>query len=182
MEWSEIAIEEYKTLRQESLISIQTQQAVIRYGLAIIGVLIASALNKWDDTILACSVTLVFLPISCYLILLIWMGEVARMMRAGQYLYKLESKLNKLFEKDNPPLNWEINLRDFSKGGTPQLNWNYLAILGILLFFAVASIVLGNIRIWNEVNSHFLIGLNVFEIIVFGITFIILLITGLRFR
>ncbi len=208
MEWLDTVIEEYKTLRAESLTAIQTQQAVIRYGLAIVGVLVATALNTWDKLVLSAAVFLVFLPIVCYLILMIWMGEVARMMRVGRYLYGLEKRINEFLngqvtlrnsrkrgsavqddENSQRPVNslpalyWETSLRDLSKkDGTPQLTWSYLAILGILLFFAIASIVFGNYRIWNDVSSVFLVFTNVIEFVVFGIAFIILLHTGMRFR
>lgn len=183
MEFIEIALEEYKTLRQESLTSMQMQQAVLRYGLAIISALIAVAVNAWGDIALSSIVLLVFLPILCYLILMIWMGEVARMMRAGKYLYGLEKKINESFGSNDGPLDWEISLRDFSKGnGTPQLTWNYLAILGLLLFFAVSSIVFGSYRVWGEVGSQLLLVIDVIEIFAFIIAFVILVHLGMRFR
>ena len=106
------------------------------------------------------------------------------MMRAGKYLYGLEKKINdRLSDDNNKPLNWEISLRDFSKSeGTPQLTWNYLAILGILLFFAIASVVFGNYRIWNEAGSQFLLVINGIEVFVFVVAFAILVYLGMRFR
>ena len=60
MDWIDISIEEYKTLREESLISMQMQQAVLRYGLAIVGLLIVAAINAWDKVVLSATVLLVF--------------------------------------------------------------------------------------------------------------------------
>ena len=105
------------------------------------------------------------------------------MMRVGKYLYGLEKKINDRLSDKSAPLNWEISLRDFSKGeGTPQLTWNYLAILGIFLFFAVASIVFGNYRIWREVDNQFLLAINMIEVFVFIVEFAILVRLGMRFR
>lgn len=183
MNWLEAAFEEYKTIREESLTAMQMQQAVLRYGLAIIGLLIATALNTWDQLILSGTLLLVFLPVVCYLIVMIWIGEIGRMMRAGQYLYKLEKKINLKIDDQNPPLNWEIHLRDFSNTGeTPQLRWNYLAILGILFFFAAASVVLGNVRIWEGFTFTFLLFINALETLVFVIALVVTVNTGMKFR
>ncbi|XCN74807.1 MAG: hypothetical protein Q3M24_08715 [Candidatus Electrothrix aestuarii] len=176
-------MEEYKSLRQESLTSITTQQSVLRYGLAITGVLIASAIKCWNDIVLCGALTLVFIPIVCYLVLIIWMGEVGRMMRAGQHILMLEKKVNLTFkEQKYPALSWENYLRKHKNGATPQLNWSYLAILGLFLFFAVASIVLGNFLVWASINTQFKTTLNLIEVFVFILTFVILISNGMKFR
>lgn len=185
MEWIEVVMEEYKTLRQESLTAITTQQSVLRYGLAITGILLASAIKSWNDRVLCGSLTLVFIPITCYLVLIIWMGEVGRMMRAGQHILKIERKVNFTFRDQGhkyPALSWESYLRKQKNGATPQLNWSYLAILGLFLFFAVSSVVLGNVLVWSSIDNQLKTILNLIEVFVLILTFVVLVSNGMKFR
>lgn len=50
VEWLTAALEEYNTLREESLASMKMQQLILAYGVAAIGVIITSALNSWNTS------------------------------------------------------------------------------------------------------------------------------------
>lgn len=182
MAWIEVVIEEYKTLREESLTAMQLQQAVLRYGVAIVGLLTVTAFHLWSDRLLSGAVLFVFVPLVSYLILIIWMGEVARMMRVGWFLRELEDKINKHFPNNKPALTWENFLRDKSGHQTPQLNWNYFGIIGLFLSIPVATIILGNVRLWQVYDAKTLLFFNVSEAIVFAAVFIRILVSGQRFR
>ena len=108
-------MEEYKTLRSESLMSMQTQQSILRFGTASIGVVLAIGFQFWENAKIFSIIFLVFLPLLSYLILFIWMGEVARMMRAGIYIHELEKKVNSEIKViKNKALEWENWLRQSS--------------------------------------------------------------------
>ncbi len=152
MNWLSVVIEEYKTLRSESLASMQTQQSILRFGTAAIAVIIATGFNLWKTSPLAEVIFLLFTPITVYLVLTIWMGEVARMMRAGIFLVKLEEKINKEFKDKPKALSWENWLRETQHDGKiPQLRWNYYAIISLFFLMALASIGIGNYKVWNTI-------------------------------
>jgi len=181
--WIEVALEEYKTLRQEILQSMQAQQAIVNYGLAVVGVLLGVAFNSWQQTVPATVLLLAFVPIVCYLVLFVWLGEIARMMRAGQYLKQLEEKISSKFPNESPPLAWENYLREpVARAGTPQMVWNYIAVVGLFLLAAIVAVVVGNIRIFNEVERSTLIWLNTVESTFFIACVVYIFVTGSRFR
>lgn len=153
-DWFIPLLEEYKTLRTESLESMKGQQSTLRVGAATVGVVIAAGFNVWDKPLLPDLVFLLFTPFICYLSLVIWIGEVARMMRAGYYLSKIEQKVNSCFQNEENIIFWENWLRaKDTKGKTPQMKLNYLAIIALFFSTAFASIIIGNNRIWKEMFS-----------------------------
>lgn len=179
-DWISIAMEEYKTLRTESLESMKGQQATLKVGTATVGVLAASAFSLWDKTLLPDFIFMVFLPVICYLILVIWIGEVQRMMRAGKFISTIEKKINDNFIlKDNNVLSWENWLRiESAKGNTNQMKLNYFAILALFLFVSLISIGIGDYRIFYKIPFWWLLIINVVEIVIFTITFFYLMRTG----
>ncbi|KST63265.1 hypothetical protein [Mastigocoleus testarum] len=186
-EWIDVVLEEYRTLRAESLLAMQTQQSVLRFGLGSVGVVIGAGFTSWNQINLASIVFLVLLPLICYAVLIIWIGEVARMIRAGYFLLQLEEKINQKFLSQYPnetkPLSWETYLRN-SNGisGTPQLQWNYLIIIALFFLLAFISIVVGNINLWSSTYRDQLIWVNLFELFFFTLVFIYIFVTGKRFK
>lgn len=142
--WIQTALEEYKSLRTESLESMKGQQTTLRFGTATITILISAGFNIWDqNSILPEIIFWVFNPVLCYLVLIIWIGGVARMMRAGLYISNIEKKINTFINSSQSPLGWENWLRTEEKKHTPQLKWNYRAIIFLFLFIAMGSVVIG---------------------------------------
>lgn len=94
VKWEDVALEEYKTLRNESLQSMVTQQSVLRFGIAALAILIATSFNIWEEPHLPETILFTIIPLMSYLILLIWFGELARMVRASRYLINVEKKIN----------------------------------------------------------------------------------------
>lgn len=187
-EWIDVVLEEYRTLRAESLVAMQTQQSVLRFGLASVGVIIGTGFTVWDEINLVFIAFLVLLPLLCYAVLIIWIGEVARMIRAGYFLLQLENKINEKFSSLSPPqpkaLTWENNLRQSSTGisSTPQLKSNYIAIIALFLFFAFISIIVGNIKLWQSIYKDKLIWIDIIESLVLIVVSIYIFITGQRFK
>src|SRR5215216_726651 len=88
--WLDLAIQEYNALRDEILTTMQTQDGTLRFGAATIGIVIAAGFNMWSDTVPATMIFLAVIPFICTMVLVIWMGEVTRMMRAGRHVQHIE--------------------------------------------------------------------------------------------
>ncbi|MFN3466834.1 MAG: hypothetical protein ACK4WF_03930 [Candidatus Brocadiales bacterium] len=121
-DWLLVALEEYKTLRDEGLQAIQNQLFVLRLGALALGFLLASIspLLQFKELLAYLELTL-FYPIVIALITIIWTGEVGRMIRAGNYISALEKEINDRLKKNNKleenevALYWEQWLRKEGK-------------------------------------------------------------------
>lgn len=165
MDWTEIVIEEYKSLRTECIESIKSQQTALNFGIIISGGLVIAGFNVWEKAILPDLIFLIFVPILCYLVLIIWIGEVKRMARAGIYIKKLEKKISKEYPQQKSPLNFENWVRGENKSRqSKQLKWNYIAVISLFLFISVSSILIGDYKIWDKIELKYLIGINILEL------------------
>jgi hypothetical protein len=148
--WHDVALEEYKALRAEILTAMQMQYTTLTFGTAAIGVLFGFGANVWkaSDALPAEIVFLIAVPALAYLVLVIWMGEVTRMIRAGQYVRFLESRINRAVHRG--ALGWETFLRekdDVQK--TQHRRWNRATIFFLYGLIAGASIALG----WQKLSG-----------------------------
>ena len=83
-EWLTVALEEYKSLRTESLESVKNQHAILNYAILIFGGLTAVAASTWKDLpVISAVVLLLVLPSTASTVLVIWAVEVARVYRVG---------------------------------------------------------------------------------------------------
>jgi len=160
MDWLTVVMEEYKSLREESLTSMQTQQSALSLGTATLGAVLIAGFNLWDKHLLPEVILLVIAPFISYLVLIIWLGEVARMMRAGMFLAKIEEKVNKEFSNELEALSWENWLRKTQKDRkTPQLIWNYESVILMFLAMSLFSIIIGTYKaskgIGNASNAFY---------------------------
>jgi hypothetical protein len=146
MDWLSIVMEEYKTLRTESIESMKMQQSILQYGAATMEIIIVADFNVWDKPLLSEIVFLFLLPAVVYLVSIIWTGEVARMFRAGSFLSGLEKKINAEFMDKGEALSWESwLLKEQDNGKTPHqfVRPHYIAIYCLFSIISIASIVLG---------------------------------------
>lgn len=108
----ELMVEEYRTLRQEVLISIQERNRLLAFGSTILALLFAGGfmflskepkptdvISIWSHCINTHDfiVTTVFtfsIPSVIFVILFLLLAEGQRLARAGDYLAKLENKIN----------------------------------------------------------------------------------------
>lgn len=148
--WLELAIAEYEALRAEILTTMETQQGALRFGTAALSILAVGAFNVWDETLVTTVAFLFVAPFISKLVLTIWIGEVTRMMRAGDHLRRIEDTLREAFpEMPSPIMRWETGLRDRASATTRwkrHYEWNYLAIVLMFWSIAVASMGLGVYR------------------------------------
>lgn len=149
MDWVEVAMEEYKSLRGEVSDSLKNQQSIINYGITAIGLVIGFGANLWKESIPADAIFFIVIPILCHLIILLWNGEVNRMSRAGNFIKEIEGKINRVVKSKSPEihedaLSWENWLRKYKdKNKTNKVNWNYYSLITLFLFIDIVAVVLG---------------------------------------
>ena len=78
--WLSVALEEYKSIRTESLDSMKVQNTILSYGATTIGVILTAGISIIDKNMLLAdeAIFLVFIPLIVFFIVMIWAGEVAR--------------------------------------------------------------------------------------------------------
>jgi hypothetical protein len=147
--WFELAVQEYNALREEILTTMGTQDGTLRFGAATVGIVLTGAFNVWNDRLPAALVLLVVVPFLCMMVLIVWLGEVTRMMRAGKHVENLEKVFEALTVLPRPVMRWERNLRDPNAANTRwarHYEWNYLAIIFMFWSLGVVSVVAGVYR------------------------------------
>lgn len=160
--WQELALEEYRALRDEIVATMQTQDGGLRLGVAAIGVVSAAGFNVWGDTAAAAFIFLAVVPFVSAVVLTVWMGEVSRMMRAGSHIHRLELFIHAQNPGlPDPVMTWETRLRDPLSDITRwerQYEWNYHAIVLLFWSIGIAAIGAGAYRaIWGAdplQNTH----------------------------
>jgi hypothetical protein len=176
----EVMLEEYRTLRQEVFTSMGTQQSILSFGTAALGILLAGAFNVFGEPLPAALIFLLFVPLVSHLILVLWMTEVVRMLRAGYFLARVERKVDDLMESKEL-LSWErwaharataeedpndirLVLRDVDR-------LSFQLVSAMLISIAVGGIAIGNYEItrleegrvvWFEVLNIFAVLASIF--------------------
>jgi hypothetical protein len=129
---------------------METQVGTLRLGTAALSILVIGAFSIWEDMLVTTLAFLFAVPFVSKLVLTIWIGEVTRMMRAGDHLREVEDTFHDRFPALHAPvMQWETNLRNPAAGRTRwkrHYEWNYLAIVLMFWLIAVASIALGVYR------------------------------------
>jgi predicted transporter len=172
MDWIEVAMIEYQTLRDEILLSFENQQQILNYGIASIGIAIGFGASKWEEKLIVDALLLVIIPLLSHLITLVWNGEINRISRAGRFISDKEKALNEYFlasgETDIKPLNWENWLRiEKSKGSKKNFKtkWNYYAIIAMIFSLNITSVTIGLAHNYSISNNEFISFFMVFSVI-----------------
>lgn len=133
-------VEEYRTVRQEALQSLSSQQTVLQFGLGTVGVLTGLALQLREDVTLAAVIFMGAVPLFAAFAVVMWAGEVERMVRAGAHLRAVEARVNECFS--DLPLRWETELGAGGDRTVRVLN-RYRAVIAVLVLIAGISAALG---------------------------------------
>jgi len=110
-DWFTASLEEYKTLREESQAALDRQLSIVRFGVLVVGTLIGLGLKTRHDAFIGALVLTVFVPMSVYLVLSMYLAEVERSVRAGAVVAAIECKLGLSSSHERPPIGWERWLR-----------------------------------------------------------------------
>jgi hypothetical protein len=158
---------EYAALREEVTTALQTQHQALAFGAATVGLIAGGAFQLKDAT----SAALVFIgavPLVCLLVIVIWFGELARMMRAGRYLDLIESAVRAaLVDHGLGPgsaiFSWQQYLRESKTPLDRQFRFSYYAVVLLFAALAASSILFGmyqvNWDVWAQWVGFPLIGL-----------------------
>jgi len=143
--WLLAALEEYKSLRMESLAGIG---ALLTAGISFI--------DKNDNPVLEEAIFCFFIPLVVFFIVMTWAGEVARMYRAGKFLVDREPIINQhaagmgsRASACEPALSWEnwlSRMGDNNETPHQKLYLQHYSILGTFLFIALLSVTMGNYK------------------------------------
>jgi Flp pilus assembly protein TadB len=108
----EVVMEEYRTLRAESLQTITNKYLILTFGLGSIGFVFHAGISKVvpNNIIITFLIFAIAIPLLSLIFLSLWLGETERMLRAGRYLTKIENEINEKFGEKI--LNWETSLRE----------------------------------------------------------------------
>ena len=139
MENSDIILKEYDAVKTEIADSIKTRNQILSFGQAIAALLINSIvtiINKDGYKPLGQFLLLVILPSLSISILLMWLGELERMIRAGNYILLIEKKINEELGKD--VLMWESSRRS----NEFKISYAYKSVLAVFIAFALLPLIL----------------------------------------
>jgi hypothetical protein len=91
----DVVMQEYTAIRREIDTCLANQVAILSFGAATVGLLVAAAATLWEEDPLLPGLLLLFVvPGVCFLALAIHAGELVRLMRAGFFLHELERWVN----------------------------------------------------------------------------------------
>ena len=108
-------LEEYKTLRAESLQISSLMITILQMGVAVAGVLFGSAIVAWSNEkpevkIAAFYVLYLIIPLFVYFVGVLWAGEAFRFKRVGDFISVVEIKIEifyrKIYEDNRIPDLW----------------------------------------------------------------------------
>jgi len=143
VEPADASIEEYKSLRQESLAATDRQQRVVAGGTALAGVVLGIGASATKGASLSVVLLLIVAPVLASLIIVIWLGEVERMVLVDLYTSILERQINVDLSAAKPPaLGWQTYLRQRAPRGRRTL-YEYRAVAAVLFVIAGASAAVG---------------------------------------
>lgn len=151
-----LALEEYRTVREEELLAAQSQITTLRYGVTGCVVLIGVAAQQHADRYLGWAVSLVLVPLVVLFSAVIWMGEYERAARAGHYIAGLERRISAALAGGSwRPLRWEGWLREGGNAHSRLVGGHhrYLAIAGVFIGFEIAAVAMGLHFYWH-LHSH----------------------------
>lgn len=137
-----IVMEEYRSLRQEILLSLQQGHSVLQFGLATAAILLGLAAQNLTKGAGSIVLTVVVVPVVTLLVVVIWTGELRRTMRASCYLAnEVEPRVHAVFPAlPRAPLRWEYWLR---QGENMKFTDTYWAVPLLLALVGVASAGVG---------------------------------------
>jgi hypothetical protein len=151
------AMEEYKSLRQESLEALARQQTIAQYGLAAAGVVVGIGLvaEENDRTAIAVIVLMVLTPLLAVFGAQMLASEAQRVARAGWYLRGLEQRINSHLSPEVEPLGWETLLAT----DTGYRVQGYIEVIGLVIgTTAVISVGIGGYLLGNDGQWLWLLG------------------------
>jgi hypothetical protein len=149
VEWLSAALEEYKSLRAESLAAIEQAQRSVQLGLAGIAAITAFSASGSQNTVVAGFITAVAGLVFAAPLVVLWALEVRRSINAGAHVAGLEARIDKHCAEKEPPLRWETTIqRGFTTKGAYVYDW------AVFLTLSAATLPSVTIGFAHMVNRH----------------------------
>lgn len=130
-------LEEYSSLRRESLSAIGYRVQILAFTFASLAVVVAGLLTRNLPDVLTGIISLIVVPQIAKASVLMWLGEYHRSVRAGRYLRKVEEKINQIVGSNT--LGWETTLAT----GTDRMSYPYVSVVSLLLGIGYVASVFG---------------------------------------
>ena len=157
MDWVSVALEEYRTLRSESLQAIEQMQRTLQIGVAAIGLITGFGIDSKTETAVQAGIAAAT-PALALTVLILWLDQLRRSVFAGAHLALLEERVARRFEPEEPPLSWETNIQIQDAEVSGYRYHRHWAVLVALFAAATPMVVTGLIRLWRD-GEHLAFGL-----------------------
>jgi len=160
----EIMMKQYEMLENYTTSTIpNNRNNILSFGLASLSAILTGniiLLTATGKEVLSGIIFILLLPSLSISILLLWLGEVHRMVRAGLFLMELEKKINAELKED--VLYWEQYIRQ------PAVRIRYPEIFVIFLFLGASFFfLLFDVFIMREtICWKYLIGIPIADILI----------------
>jgi hypothetical protein len=157
-----VMMQEYAAIRGEIQTSLANLVSVLSFGAATVGLLVAAGAALWQDEPWPTGLLLLLVvPVVCFLTLIIYGGELIRLMRAGLFLNRLENYVNEAASaylehsgnKQQPVLTWE-QWHSIRTGPRDIDRSNRWAITSVFFLLAIVSSGLGYWRLKDAGTSE----------------------------
>lgn len=157
MQLVDALLEEYRTVRQESLEAAGRLQSVSQYLLAAMGVVVTVAvLAAEKNRTLGAGLVMLLTPISVVFGTAMMTLELQRMLGPRRYMRQLERRINALLEPaEGPGLGWETNR---VPGGFRPLNPFPVAFGTAVVGIAVAAPAIGGLILHDDLTTLYWLG------------------------
>jgi hypothetical protein len=156
-DWVAAILEEYKSLRTESLQAIEQMQRTLQIGLVAIGVITGIGVDNADASAAVQVGIAASTPALAATVLVLWLDQLRRSVYAGAHCARIEDRLAEHFRPKEPPLTWETQIqREYDEGGRYRYHrhWaTFAALFAASTPMVVTSIVrLGRADDWVPVG------------------------------
>jgi hypothetical protein len=169
----EALLKEYQSLRSEIELAIRNQVRILGYGGTVLGVFAGIGVVRPSFLISTA------LPSIAFFFAVLWSIEQTRMMRAGDYISTIESRLNDEHFGE-PVMLWESWLR-YRGEGQPEWDiyqihyWSQYLIIAVFILIEAFGIV--SVLTWNpgEIQLVLKLGLTTLYLLFIGVMFYVLM-------
>jgi hypothetical protein len=149
MDWVSVALEEYKTLRTESLQAIEQMQRTLQIGVAAIGVITGFGINSNTEAAVQAGIAIAT-PALALTVLVLWLDQLRRSVFAGAHIALLERRIAERFKGEEPPLTWETDIQAHDAVVSGYRYHRHWAVYVALVAAAAPMVVTGVIRLGRD--------------------------------
>jgi hypothetical protein len=146
VDWVSVALEEYRTLRTESLQAIEQRQRTLQIGIAGIGVITGFGIRADTETAVQAGLAAAT-PALALIVLVLSLDEMRRSVFAGAHLAVLEWNIAQRVHGEPPPLTWETSMQTRDVAISGYRYHRHWAVLAALFAAAAPVVASGLIRL-----------------------------------